>query len=90
MKAHETLIAVAKQNPDVPTLDLHGQRRYEAEYAIDAFLHTSAHAGEHVVKILHGVGTGALAEFVPNYLADHPLVGHMEQVHGREVYAVLN
>lgn len=90
MKTHDTLIAVARQNPDTPTLDLHGQSRYEAEYAVDAFLHTSQHAGEQVVKILHGIGTGALAEFVPTYLSSHPLVAYAEQIQGREVYVVLN
>ncbi len=76
--AFETLISVGALNPDTPELDLHGMSTQEAEIAVDHFLYSAQHAGEHVVKIVYGVGTGALAEAIPPFVRRHPMVEHAQ------------
>ena len=92
---YDTLISVAEQNPNVEKIDLHGEGVYEAEHAVDQFLHSSQFAGEHVVKIIYGVGTGVLARSIPAYVAKHPMVAYSRTAQGvggeagTVVYAVL-
>lgn len=62
----------------VPELDLHGLDRFVAEQEVDAFLHQSMYAGEQVVAIIHGRGTGVLREMVHRVLSRHDLVLHYE------------
>lgn len=76
--AFETLMSVAALNPDTPELDVHGMSTQEAEIAVDQFLYSAQHAGAHVVKIIHGVGTGALAQALPPFVRSHPMVVHTQ------------
>ena len=55
-------------------LDLHGMRVEEALDRIDSFLNDATLAGLSSVRIMHGVGTGALRNASREYLSHHPLV----------------
>ena len=55
-------------------LDLHGVRVEEALDRIDSFLNDATLAGLSSVRIMHGVGTGALRNASREYLSHHPLV----------------
>ena len=55
-------------------LDLHGVRVEEALEQLEGYLSDAAVAGLSSVRILHGVGTGALRNAVREYLSGHPLV----------------
>ncbi len=55
-------------------LDLHGVRVEEALDRIDGFLNDATLAGLSSVRIMHGVGTGALRNASREYLSHHPLV----------------
>ena len=55
-------------------LDLHGVRVEEALERIDSFLNDATLAGLSSVRIMHGVGTGALRNASREYLSHHPLV----------------
>ena len=60
---------------DVKTeLDLHGVRVEEALERIEGFLSDATTAGLSSVRVLHGVGTGALRGAIREYLGPHPLV----------------
>ena len=56
------------------TLDLRGSRAEDALIEMDLFLDQAARVGAPELRIIHGVGTGALRSAVRNYLARHPLV----------------
>ncbi len=56
------------------TLDLRGKRLREAEPLLEEFL--NQHQG--TVWIIHGHGTGALRQFVHEFLSHHPSVQHYE------------
>jgi DNA mismatch repair protein MutS2 len=51
-----------------PAIDLHGLRVHEALDELDPFLQQNAMAGERVVTIIHGRGTGALRTAVHSHL----------------------
>lgn len=53
-------------------LSLLGWRAREAIRELDAFLDRAMRAGHASVRIIHGVGTGALRQAVQEYLADCP------------------
>ena len=55
-------------------LDLHGVRVEEALEQLEGYLSDAAVAGLSSVRILHGVGTGALRNAVREHLSHHPLV----------------
>lgn len=56
------------------TLDLRGRRVEDALNEVDLFLDQAARAGAPDLRIIHGVGTGALRSAVRNHLASHPMV----------------
>ena len=59
----------------VPTeLDLHGVRVDEALERLETFIDQATLAGLSTVKVLHGVGTGALRNAIREHLSHHPLV----------------
>ena len=94
MAGADLLIEVAQNNPDTPTLDLHGERTENALKAVDFFLHQSSYAGVSVIKIVYGVGTGALARSVPTYCKQHSLVARAREAlvpgeSGTAIYVVL-
>ena len=55
-------------------LDLHGERVEDALGRIESFLNDATVAGLSSVRIMHGVGTGALRNAIREYLGVHPLV----------------
>jgi DNA mismatch repair protein MutS2 len=55
-------------------LDLRGWRVEEALAEVDAYLNNAVMAGMHLVRLLHGKGTGALRLAIREQLAHHPLV----------------
>lgn len=90
----EILITIAEQDLDTIALDLHGQRPENAEQEVDFFLDQSAHAGIQVVKIIYGVGTGALADSIPNFVKNHSSVEYargalVSNEAGTVIYAAL-
>ena len=54
-------------------LDLHGTRVEEALDRIDGFLSEATVAGLSSVRVMHGVGSGALRSAIREYLSHHPL-----------------
>lgn len=89
----ETLIFGAELG-DPESVDLHGMDIFEASKAVEQFLDDAFMAGEEVVKIIHGRGSGALREAVHRILKMHPLVDYSrdaQAVHavGGVTYAVL-
>ena len=57
-----------------PELSLRGQRADEARRHLETYLHQACLAGLTTVRIIHGHGTGALAQMTREFLADYPLV----------------
>jgi len=55
-------------------IDVRGMRVEEALEAVDKFLDNAVVAGLSEVKVIHGVGTGALRNNLMPYLEEHPLV----------------
>ena len=55
-------------------LDLHGMRVEEMRDAVERYLNDAMLADLPYVRLLHGVGTGALRRALHEYLRDHPLV----------------
>lgn len=88
----DTLIEVADQNPDTIELDLHSRDSLEAQHDIDQFIDRSYMAGDRVVKVIHGIGTGTLAKIVPEILKNNPYVAYIKtgKRSGTAVYAVLH
>lgn len=64
-------------------LDLRGSNVDEAIHAIDKYLDEAALADLHQVRIIHGLGTGALRRGVTEYLRNHRAIKSMRLgVHG--------
>ena len=55
-------------------LDIRGQRINESILALEEFLDSSVLEGLSKVRIIHGIGTGALKQAVRESLKSHPLV----------------
>ncbi len=89
---YETLIEIAENNRNTEELDLHGMDVHDAEHAVDHFLDKEFLAGTSVVKITYGIGTGRLAEEIPEFLKKHPhvLMVKSGKSKGVAAYAVLN
>jgi len=81
-KRNKELVSVAQMHPDTPSIDLHGYSVFEAELEVDTFLNTSLDNGESVVKIIHGKGSGILADAMRNFLSMHRMVQYMEPAMG--------
>jgi DNA mismatch repair protein MutS2 len=59
--------------PDAASeLSLIGMRSQEALVSLDAFLDRAVQAGHASVRIIHGIGSGALRRAVHGYLAKSP------------------
>ncbi len=58
--------------PAADDLSLLGLRAREAVAALDTFMDRAMRSGQATVRIIHGVGTGALRRAVQEYLADSP------------------
>jgi DNA mismatch repair protein MutS2 len=55
-------------------LDLRGKRADEVEWALDRYLDAASLANLSEIRIVHGIGTGAVRKIVRDLLASHPLV----------------
>jgi DNA mismatch repair protein MutS2 len=67
-------LAMRKSAAISPSLDLHGLDTMEALPILDKYIDDAFIAGLKRVEINHGRGTGALRNFVQNYLREHCLV----------------
>ncbi|MFH1631572.1 MAG: Smr/MutS family protein [bacterium] len=85
----DTLILTARENPDTPTLDLHGETLNVAEDQLDKFLDLRYAAGDKVVRVVTGTGQGILARDVPRIVSSSPYVRRSKQF-GPETIAVLD
>jgi DNA mismatch repair protein MutS2 len=65
-------------------LNLIGKRTSEAEDLIDPFLDESYLSGLRTVRIVHGIGTGALRNAVHDFLKHHPHVSRYTLAHQSE------
>ncbi|GAB4388957.1 MAG: endonuclease MutS2 [Thermodesulfovibrionales bacterium] len=73
------------EEKEVPAeLNLIGLRVEEAVSRLEAFLNDSFLAGAREVRIIHGLGTGALQRAVREHLSGHPLVAGFERASQRE------
>lgn len=70
----ESRLFAAELGGRAPEVDLHGMDAVEASEVVDRFLHLQFMAGERVVKIVHGRGSGKLRETVHRLLKTHSLV----------------
>lgn len=68
------LLFAAEHDESVPVLDLHGMSEHDALRELDLVLDRAFYAGEKVIKIIHGSGTGKLREAVRTALTQHPFV----------------
>lgn len=66
-------LQIAEQDPDTPLLDVHGEHVQNALYALDTFLYQQQGVSP-VVKVLCGIGTGAVKQAVQAELQKHPVV----------------
>ncbi len=57
-----------------PELDLRGKRTDDVDALLDSYLNGATIAGLNEVRIIHGIGTGAVRRVVRDILATHPLV----------------
>jgi len=64
----------AMSRPVSMELDLRGKRADEVEWALDSYLNAASLANLSEVRIIHGIGTGAVRKIVRELLASHPLV----------------
>ena len=55
-------------------LDLRGKRADEVEWAFDSYLNAASLANLSEVRIIHGIGTGAVRKIARELLASHSLV----------------
>jgi DNA mismatch repair protein MutS2 len=65
-------------------LDLRGLRREEAAETLDRYLNDAYLAGNHVARIIHGKGSGAVRAAVREQLSGHPLVKSFSGADPRE------
>ena len=63
----------SRQAPNL-ILDLRGRRVEDSLNEVDLFLDQAARAGAPDLRIIHGVGTGALRSAIRNHLGRHPMV----------------
>jgi len=64
----------AMSRPVSMELDLRGKRADEVEWELDSYLNAASLANLSEVRIIHGIGTGAVRKIVRELLASHPLV----------------
>jgi len=72
---HAAKVAVRLETPPVeatPEISLIGMRAREAIAALDTFLDRAAQANLRSVRIIHGIGSGALRRAVADYLSTSP------------------
>ncbi|MGH7920307.1 MAG: Smr/MutS family protein, partial [Candidatus Dormibacteraceae bacterium] len=77
-EASPTIVHTAPRAAPPIQLDLRGQRALEAVETLDRYLDQAALAGMPWVRIVHGVGTGAVKAAVREHLRGSPLVAALE------------
>jgi len=65
-------VAVQSSAPGLPEINLLGLRVHEALPRLEAFLDQAVLSHQLSVRIIHGMGTGALRRAVREYLANSP------------------
>jgi DNA mismatch repair protein MutS2 len=71
-REHQVRVAVQSRAPGVPEINLLGLRVHEALPRLEAFLDQAVLSHQPSVRIVHGMGTGALRRAVREYLANSP------------------
>ena len=79
MDSYEARLLAAQISSHLPALDLHGVYPTEAPHRVELFLYDAHKAQQGAVKIVYGIGTGALGAAVLRYLREHPLVATMQE-----------
>ncbi len=64
----------ARLRTDLPTIDLHGLYPSAAEERLERALYDAYQASHDGLRVIYGVGTGALRTHCLTYLKKHPLV----------------
>ncbi|MEP0814228.1 MAG: Smr/MutS family protein [bacterium] len=77
-------IVAASAEVTKEVLDLHGKTTEESFEALEIFLDAAVRAGLTEVRIMHGIGTGALRKFVGDYLRKHSQVSHVRSAQPSE------
>jgi DNA mismatch repair protein MutS2 len=71
-REHQVRVAVTSSAPGLPEINLLGLRVHEALPRLEAFLDQAVLSRQPSVRIVHGMGTGALRRAVREYLANSP------------------
>ena len=81
--APERLFRWSGSRPEAKlTLDLRGRRVEDALNEVDQFLDQASRSSAPELRIIHGVGTGALRSAIRNHLARHPMVNSFRPEEG--------
>jgi DNA mismatch repair protein MutS2 len=67
------------QRMGVPELHVRGLRVEEARNKVDKFLDDAVVGGRSEVRIVHGIGSGALKKALAEFLAEHPHVAGIKE-----------
>jgi DNA mismatch repair protein MutS2 len=67
------------QRMGVPELHVRGLRVEEAREKVDKFLDDAVLGGQSEVRIVHGIGSGALKKALGEFLAEHPHVAGVKE-----------
>jgi DNA mismatch repair protein MutS2 len=67
------------QRMGVPELHVRGLRVEEARNKVDKFLDDAVLGGQSEVRIVHGIGSGALKKALGEFLAEHPHVAGIKE-----------
>lgn len=82
-QAQDNNLRIDSENANAE-LNIIGKRTDEAEDLVDRFLDESYLAGLSMVRIVHGIGTGALRGAVRDFLRHHPHVSRYTLAHQNE------
>jgi DNA mismatch repair protein MutS2 len=82
--ANVTVRTAVGREPVAPSLDLRGRRVEAALGELETYLDDAALSGMSTVRIVHGIGTGAVRSAVREHLRQHPLVKSAEPAPSQE------
>lgn len=80
--SRDALISIAEMSSSTPTVDLHGKTVVDVDILLDQFFSDALRDGEHVVRIIHGKGSGALSDYLRTTLPKHPRVERVKHPGG--------
>ena len=78
------VVRTANREPVAPSLDLRGRRVEAALSELETYLDDAALGGMSTVRVVHGIGTGAVRAAVREHLQRHPLVASAEPAPAQE------